>query len=307
MKKNFTRIFLIILIYTITPCLTAQTVVPNGSFETWINHGNYEDPQYWDTPNQELSSIPFFGTTVVTKSTDHEDSSYSAKLETKHIVILPLNIPGFITLGKLTINLTTLSYTITGGAPITDNPTHLQGFYKYFPQGGDSCVIGITLYKSVGNVVDTIGYGYFSTHSTVSDWTPFSAWINYDTVATPDTMNIAAISSAQDTATAGTILYVDHFILDYTVGIDTKNPEAGIKIYQDRETKRILLFFDFNTPQQTSVALYNMSGQIVKTAQTAFIEKQKQIISYDDLSKGIYLLEIIHDNQKMTKKFILNF
>jgi len=307
MKKNFTRIVLLFFILRITTSASGQTIVPNGGFETWINHTSYEDPQYWDTPNQELESIPFFGTAVVTKSTDHEEGSYSAKLETKHIFILPLNIPGFITLGKLTIDLNTLTYSVTGGAPITDNPTHLQGFYKYFPQGGDSCLIGIALYKTIGNVADTIGYGYFSTHNTVSDWTPFSAWINYDTITTPDTMNIIALSSAQDTAVAGTILYVDSFTLDYTVGIDRQNPQTGIKIYQDRETKRILLFFDFNDPQQTAIALYNMSGQIVKSSQTTFVQKQRQVISYDDLSKGIYVLEIIHDNQKMTKKFILNF
>jgi hypothetical protein len=298
---------MIFFILKITTGAYGQTVVPNGGFETWINYGNYENPQYWDTPNQELESIPFFGTSVVTKSTDSEEGSYSAKLETKHIVILPLNIPGFITLGNLTIDLNTLSYSVTGGVPINDNPTHLLGFYKYYPQGGDSCLIGIALYKTIGNVTDTIGYAYFSTHNTVNDWTPFSAWINYDTVATPDTMNIIALSSAQDTATAGTILYVDNITLDYTLGVEHQDPQAGIKTYQDRETKRILLFFDFDNPQQTSVALYNMSGQIVKANQTGLVRKQKLEISYRDFNQGIYVLEVIHNNQKMTKKFILNF
>lgn len=307
MEKIFTGIVLLFFILRITTSAAGQTIVPNGGFETWINYGNYENPQYWDTPNQETSSIPFIGTTVVTKSTDHEEGSYSAKLETKHIFGIPLNIPGFVTLGKLTIDLNTLTYSVTGGAPITDNPTHLQGFYKYFPQGGDSCLIGIALYKTIGNVADTIGYASFSTHNTVSDWTPFSAWINYDTIATPDTMNIIALSSAQDTAVAGTILYVDSISLDYTVGIERQNPQAGIKIYQDKETKRLLLFFDFNNPQQISVALYNMSGQIVKTTQTGLVRKQKLELSYVNFRQGIYILEIIHDNQKMTKKLILNF
>ena len=307
MKIIFTRIVLFFFILKIATGASGQTVVPNGGFETWINHTSYEDPEYWDTPNQELESIPFFGTAVVTKSTDHEEGSYSAKLETKHIVILPLNIPGVITLGNLTIDIYTLTFSITGGAPINDNPTHLQGFYKYFPQGGDSCAIGIALFKTIGNVTDTIGYGSFSTHSTVSDWEPFSAWINYDTVATPDTMNILAISSAQDTAVAGTILYVDNITLDYTLGIDPQNPQTGIRIYQDKETKRLLLFFDFTNPQQTSVALYNMSGQIIESTQTGLIRKQKLELGYGNLRQGIYVLEIIHDNQKMTKKFILNF
>lgn len=307
MKKIFTRIVVMIFILMVTIGATGQTVVPNGGFETWINDTTYENPQYWDTPNKEISSIPIFGTTVVSKSTDHEEGIYSAKLETKHIAILPVNIPGFITLGNLTIDLINFTYTITGGVPINDNPTHLQGFYKYIPKGGDSCLIAIALFKTIGNVADTIGSGYFSTHDTINDWTPFSAWINYNTIATPDTMNIIALSSAQNTPTAGTILYVDNITLDYTVGVEHQNPQAGIEIYQDKETKRLLLFFDFTFPQQTSVALYNMSGQIVNATRTGLVRKQKLEISYSDLRQGIYVLEIIHDNQKMTKKFILNF
>jgi hypothetical protein len=306
MNKIFTRLLLAFILISASQAF-GQTIVPNGSFETWINHGSYEDPQYWDTPNQETSSIPLFGTVVVTKSTDHEDGSFSAKLETKHIFIIPLNIPGVVTLGNLNINLTALTFTITGGAPITDNPTHLQGFYKYFPKGGDSCAIGIALFKTTGNVADTIAYGSFSTHDTITDWTPFSAWINYLQQVTPDTMNIVAVSSAQDTSTAGTILYVDNITLDYTVGIDPQNPQSGIRIYQDKETKRLLLFFDFDHPQQTSAALYNMSGQIVKSLPVAYLQKQRQVIRYDDLRKGVYVLQIIHDGQKMTKKFLINF
>jgi len=293
--------------FKIATSLTAQTVIPNGSFETWINDTTYENPQYWDTPNKEISAIPFFGTTVVSKSTDHEDSLYSAKLETKHIFVLPTNVPGFITLGNLTIDIITQTYFVTGGSPIHDNPTHLQGFYKFLPKGGDSCVIGIALFKTINNHADTIASGYFSTHDSVVDWTPFSAWINYDTVTTPDTMNIIALSSAEDAPTAGTILYVDNFTLDYTVGVDHQNPRDGIKIYQDKETKRILIFFDFEKPQETTVALYNMAGRVVRKNQTILIRKQKQEISYRDLNKGVYVLEILHDNQKMTKKFILNF
>ena len=306
MDKISLRLFVFFFFITFSHT-HAQTVVPNGSFETWTNFGNYENPQYWDTPNQETTAIPLFGTPVVTKSTDHEDGSYSAKLETKHILLIPLNIPGVVTLGTLTVDLTLLTYTITGGAPIHDKPTHLQGFYKYLPQGGDSCAIGIALYKTIGNVADTIAFGTFSTHDTVSDWTPFSAWIDYYTDDTPDTMNILAISSAQDTSTAGTTLYVDNIILDYTVGIEPQNPQTGIRIYQDRETKRLMLFFDFNNPQQTSVTLYNMSGQIVGSTATGLVQKQRQVIPYKDLGKGVYVLEIIHDNQKMTKKFLLNF
>ena len=208
-----------------------QTVIPNASFENWTNFGNYSDPTGWDTPNQELMSIPIFGTTVVSKSTDHHGTgSYSAKLETKHLTFPAMDVPGFITCGTLTININSGTFILSGGVPVVDIPTHLNGFFKYSPKGGDSCAIGIGLTKTTGAVKDTIGFGAFSTKDTITDWTPFSAWIDYISTTAPDSMNIIALSTAQEVMTPGTILYVDDLYLDYTVGFDKKDPSAGISV-----------------------------------------------------------------------------
>jgi len=40
----------------------------------------------------------------------------------------------------------------------------------------------------------------------------------------PDTFNILAISSADYSPTAGTVLYVDNISLDYTAGINREDP-----------------------------------------------------------------------------------
>ncbi|MCX6252106.1 MAG: PCMD domain-containing protein [Bacteroidetes bacterium] len=306
MERIFIRLLVFLFLIWIPAFVSAQTAVPNGSFETWNNYSGYSDPQYWDTPNQEISAIPFFGTTVVTKSSDHEDGSYSAKLESKHITLPPMDVPGFVTLGKLTIDLGTLAYTVTGGWPISDNPTHLKGFYKYLPQGGDSCLIAIGLFKTVGNARDTIANGYFSTHDVVSDWTPFSAWINYDSIATPDSMNIFALSSAEETAIAGSILYLDNISLDYTVGIDRQNPQTGIEIFQDRETNRLLLFYDFEKQQDVSVSLYDITGREAARVSPVMIKKDRMEIAYGHMPPGVYILNIIHDRQKFSRKFVLN-
>jgi len=288
----------------VTDRTAAQTPIPNNSFENWTNHGTYTDPDYWDTPNQELF---LFGTTVVTKSTDHHDGgNYSAKLESKHIAILSYDVPGFVTLGKLTINITNGTYTLTGGAPINDQPTHLKGYYKFIPQGGDSCVIAIGLFKTIGSVTDTIASGYFSTKDTVTDWTLFSAWINYTTVTTPDTMNIFAFSTAQTVITPGTVLYLDDLFLDYSTGINENDPASGINIYNDRETSRLIVFFEFEKPEATSLYLYNMLGQQIATLPSEPVGHGKRIISYNNLPKGIYILEIIHSDKKYSRKFFLN-
>jgi len=283
----------------------AQTV-PNGDFETWTSHSHYDDPQYWDTPNQEVCTILTGYTNVVSKSTDHQSGSFSVKLETKNIPFFNVVIPGVITLGTLTIDILNLTYSITGGVPITIPVTHLKGFYKFIPKGGDSCAVGIGLTQWHDGMRDSVGLGYFSTHSTVSTWTPFSAWINIDSLATPDTMNILAISSAMSNPTAGTVLYLDGLYLDYAVGTKDERPSAGIEIYQDRELKELLVFLDFSSDQSTSLKLLNMMGQTVVDIPSELRKKEKISVHYDHLDRGIYILEIIHNNKKFSRKFILN-
>jgi len=293
----------------ISSAVSGQTAVPNGDFELWKPpNGNYQDPVSWDTPNKAVANIPIIGIVVVSRSTDHESGNYSVKLETKHLSVPPLDVPGFITLGTLTINLTAGSYTLTGGVPITDNPTHLQGYYKFLPQGGDSCVMAIGLFRNQSGVRDTIGSGYFSTRSTVSDWTPFSAWIDYTMTGAPDSMNIFALSTAQETGMhTGTTLYLDNLSLDYTVSVNRQGLQKGIDVYQDKETHRLLVFFDFNEPQLTSLMLYNMMGNKVAESPSMLVQKDRKVISFGSLPKGIYLLEVLHSGEKFCKKFFFNF
>ena len=288
--------------------LQGQTVIPNASFENWTNFGNYSDPAGWDTPNAELMVIPVIGMTVVSKSTDHHGTgSFSAKLETKRYTLTSTDVPGFMTCGKITINLVAGTYILSGGVPVVDIPTHLKGYYKYFPKGGDSCVIGIGLTKTTGPNKDTIGLGSFSTKDTISDWTPFSAWIDYRSTTAPDSLNIIAMSTAQSVMTIGTILYVDDLYLDYTVGFDNQNPEEGINVYNDRETKRLMIFFNFEKPENTSINLFNMTGKPVFTMGPGLIKTDRNTIQYAEMSAGVYILEVLHDNKIFSKKFFLNY
>jgi hypothetical protein len=286
--------------------LQGQTPVPNGDFETWITYSSYQNPQFWDTPNQAIALAFPFGTTVVTKSTDHESGSFSARLESKQLTVPSLVIPGVVTLGKLTINIYTLTYAITGGVPINDKPTHLKGFYKFQPKGSDSCAIGIGFTKWNNGTRDTVGYGLFSTHDSINVWTPFYAWINYILTEQPDTFDILAISSAVSSPTAGTVLYVDNISLDYTTGINREDPSAGLNIYQDREKHQILVYFDFEKPETTEIQLFNMTGQVVVNTPAETVVKGRRILNYEGFTTGVYVLEILHGGNKYCKKFFIN-
>jgi hypothetical protein len=309
MKEHCLKFFfavIVILSFSVMNGVQGQTSVPNGGFETWTSYGSYENPQYWDTPNATIAfSLPF-GTKVVTKSTDRNSGSFSARLESKQLTFPSLVVPGVVTLGTLTIDLFALTYAVNGGVPITDKPTHLKGFYKFQPKGGDSCAIGIGMMHWNGTGRDSVGIGIFSTHDTVNTWTPFYAWIEYVLPDQPDTFNILAISSADSTPNAGTVLYVDDLALDYTTGINQNDPAAGIDIYQDREEQQFLVYFDFEKPEATEIQLYNMTGQVVAGTSVETLVKNHRIISCKGFSTGVYVMEILHGGKKYCKKFFIN-
>lgn len=290
---------------------TAQaqtTQIPNADFENWVSYSGYSDPQYWDTPNQELLLIPIFGQAVVSKSSSHSSGSYSARLETKTINIpgAPVDVPGVVTLGKMTIDILAQTYEITGGVPIHDQPTHLKGFFKYAPVGGDSCGIGILLFKTTAGIKDTVAIGFFSSKINVPDWTPFSAWINYLITADPDTMNILAMSTAQYELNNGTVLYVDDLSLDYTLGINDNSRTDDISVYQDKETRRLLVFTSPLEAGQASLMLFDLTGQNVSMINESESSRGKTVISYDKLKQGIYILEVLQGHRKYCQKFFLN-
>jgi hypothetical protein len=300
------KLYLFIVIpFLLIRIVSAQTI-PNNDFETWISHGQYSDPQYWDTPNQEVCQLVFLYTTVVSKSTDHQSGNYSAKLESKQLPVVGVVVPGVITLGTLSIDIVNMTYGISGGVPISDKPTHLKGFFKFQPKGGDSCMIGIGLSKWITGGRDSIGIGVFSCHDTVISWTPFSAWIDYIDAATPDTMNIIAISSATFTPTPGTILYVDDLYLDYTTAVNDENPGKGIDIYQDKELRELLVFFNFPESRSTSLRLFDVMGRKVTEIPSRLIGKERVKLSYGELNPGLYILEIVNNNKRFCRKFIFN-
>lgn len=297
-------LFLAIMILPFT--MIGQTVIPNPGFETWTTTGNYTNPTGWDTPNQELMSIPFFGFSVVTKSTDHQGTgSFSAKLETKHLSLPPLDVPGFLTCGTLTVDIATASYTLSGGVPVVDQPTHLKGFYKFLPKGGDSCVVGIGLTKWNGTSRDSVAYGYFSTKDTVPDWTPFSAWIYYESLIIPDTMNIIAMSTAQEVMTPGTTLWIDNLFLDYTVGKQEQHEAGKFIVYQDRETSRLLIFPDQEGCWPVTVRLTDMRG-VTRFSTSLTMPSDRIVIPCGDLQQGIFLVEMMRGSDRFTKKVFIN-
>ncbi len=285
-----------IIVSTLLISLTAISQIPNHSFEDWTNNGNYSTPSNWDTPNDELSFMNIF---TVTESTDAYDGQKSMKMESGNL--FGIVIPGVATLGEITINITTQEATVSGGIPYTERPARLKGFYKYAPQTADSCAIITVFYKyntSTGER-DTIGLGIFASGVTTSNWTEFSANIDWYTSDTPDTTNIVILSTASTFVTSGgSTLLVDNLSYDFSVGMpDDYLSDEDINIYPIPANSYINIEFDHPPLRGTNFEVYNLTGSRVLEIPLTHSFQQ---IPLNTLPEGIHLYRITESN-KMIK------
>ena len=125
--------------------LSGQTI-PNSGFENWTAG----KPTGWDASNEIILGNNF---TTVTPDTSNVEGDSCVRIRTisKTIVTTTVTIPGLITLGDFTINLSTMSGEIDGGVPFTSRPDTLTGYFISDPEPGDSgmIVVGFAHWDSI--------------------------------------------------------------------------------------------------------------------------------------------------------------
>jgi len=216
MKKAYLFVNLIIAAVMLASFSAFGQTVPNGNFEAWDTGITYPRATGWDSPNEVIATSLFSTNYVITQETAAPASgTYSAKLTSKSISIPfgnPISVPGFMTLGDFNVNLTTQTYTITGGVPFTARPDKLTGTYMYAPTGSDVCLVQVLLFNydpTTQTVIDTIGEGVFVGEAAAA-YTSFEAEIDYNSSATPNYMNINILSSGSSAIQVGSTLYIDN-------------------------------------------------------------------------------------------------
>jgi len=181
-----------------------QTSIPNGNFESWnsvtydyplnyLYNSNYDAIYRYETP------LPF----NVIKTVDAYHGTYAIEVST-------------VTSGTNTA----LGYFLnsdpksgnpsewTGGAPYTEIPTGIQGYYKYNVATGDSAVI-FAVFSKGGINIGTYLYPIGDLHI---DWTHFNFTFDPPLSEAPDSVIFAATSSnimVSDNGVAGSILNLD--------------------------------------------------------------------------------------------------
>ncbi|MDD5570512.1 MAG: T9SS type A sorting domain-containing protein [Bacteroidales bacterium] len=289
------RKIIIFLIFLIALTIKINAQIPNSGFENWINYGNYMRPQYWATTNI-YSDGSFY---PITRSTDHYPPSignYSVRIENN--ISFLVDTFGF---GAIQANIIDVLAPPHPAFPIIGKPSHLTGYFKFFPQNGDTMHIGSHLYF---NGID-VASGGILVDSTVSTWTPFV--INYSPYATADSafINITAYNSrvgAQNYPHGNSVLYIDNLNFDSPIGYIPKYNYDNIlfELYPNPANTEITMETS-HTTKESILTICSIGGQELIRQK---IKNSKTQIDISNLTNGLYFVKLITEKTVEVRKII---
>ncbi len=307
MKKLFLSVVCILCLLALAA--KSQTTIPNPGFENWTSN---HDAVGWDNSNLSTTYLGLAVTiTGVTKSTDAHSGSYSAKLLSKDTTIVVYTTPvtpGFVTLGTFWFNSTSQTGGVTGGILFHGRPDSLTCWYKSSLQGSDKSSFYFSEWQGAHATIIANDSAKIATSA--ANWTYFAMPIHYMDAGTPDSLNITIGSSdmgVQANIANNSQMNLDDVSLVYgSVGIMDIAYSNNFNVYADKATNQLIINLNFDQSQSTEIALYTISGQLVKSY-VKNIESSKELMELSSLSKGIYVLKVMrNDGQNFSQKISVN-
>ena len=297
MKKVVT-LFILLSIF-----IESKAQIPNKNFETWSN-GTENAPNGWHDQGS-----PFLGFHPVSQTTDKYLGNFAAKIETK--------ISGSDTARGVMSTTRPMNKEGFGAAfPVSQRYLNLKGYYKYFPQNGDSAMIIVFLTKTgfVGQWGNMLGWGSAAL-GTASTYTPFSIGYNsssnfvYMGTEVPDSGFIEISSYKSVTETSGnlkprgnSLLFVDAINFDsyFTSSINEQiDITCGFKLFPNFITNgNFNIEFETKTSDYTSIRIFDLNGKQIKNLYEGNLNSGFHSFKYDvsELKSGNYLFLISSPN-----------
>jgi len=197
-----THLLLIAFIFSLTAM--GQYPIANGGFENW-NSRSFDFPEYYPfNSNSDYMSAAVFN---LTKTTDASHGSFAARMITLEEKERGLNFGYFLNSNVGNKN----PQDWTGGIPISETPTGLQGYFKYNVAQGDTALAIVAFSKGGVN----IGTYFFPLYGVHTSYTLFDFNFLPALTVTPDSMVVGFVSSlaTKEIGLPGSELFVDNISL----------------------------------------------------------------------------------------------
>ena len=174
--------------------------IPNRGFENWEMRFLYDEPDYWNTGNQE-SFLGGEQTTI--KTTDSYSGMYAMRLET--VVTDESTFFGYAFCnGRITNGELGDTLYFDGGIPVSDAPDSLFGYFKFDIAANDTALVLVS-FKKAGDIISQNFYQIWGTQDTYT-----RLGFEIETMAeTPDTALVAFTCSNPENPMPGGWIQVD--------------------------------------------------------------------------------------------------
>lgn len=198
--------------------------------------------------------------------------------------------------------------------PVYHKPYSLNGFFKYFPQNGDSMTVDVVLYKNGLGV----GIGHFACYTTVAEYSPFIVPITYDGSAENPDSAYLEIKPTGDSLLGNTRFFIDAVSFDGFASTDTVIIDAietiegelypvSIKAYPNPATDFMNTEI-YNAEKEAFLSVLNISGQTLFSQQlNGSINGTCEKITVDlsTYKSGIYIINYSGRQTAVSGKFIV--
>lgn len=228
---------------------TAQIL--NAGFEEWTSGPNCMNPTNWGTLN---GSTGILGICTAERESDNvHGGDHALRLSTEHIGFpIDQTAPGIATNG--TINTT--SQQVEGGHAFSDRPELLTGWYVASPQNDDEYSYSALLINETTG--DTIGRAEWSGTDDVTEWTMFSAPVEYLSDDWPTLIQIILLPSRSGSPQVGSTITFDDLGHEGFVNSVEERSNRLIRPYPNPASDR--LFFHLDGADILDIAIFDMLG-----------------------------------------------
>jgi len=302
MKNN---LFMYLLVILAVSASYGQQII-NASLENWQSYTGYQVADSFYTLDQQLFSL--LGTASTLQTNDAHSGQSAALLQT---IAGPstTNFPGTLSYGSYQkIGFTNYFF----GHPFSGRPTQMNFWYKFVQAGSDNASATILLSKWSASQTEIIAVGSLSISSNASAYTQASVPLTYNSSEIPDTIAISFISSANQSPTPGTMLYIDDISLDYVTEVENSNNQIPLRFslyqnYPNPFNPKTKIRFSTSHQQHVKLIIYDALGNNLSTLVNGHINRGEHEVEFDGryFSSGIYYYSLISEDRVITKKCLL--
>ena len=295
--------------------LSAQQL-ENPGFENWETNGGQNEPVDWSSIKTATpSSLAGLAPKVMSESSTAHTGSKSVKLENKSAGF-GIIAAGTLTNGRVSANFDPAkSYVGTEtsdpkwNSPLKYRPDSLVGWFQYEPAGSDVGTVQALIHKGSAKIPDAaktnyIGFAQYSTPSAkTTSWVRFSIPFIYTSTDIPEYILLILTSGNGTSATNKSIAYFDDLELIYNnpISVIEKNQLSDVSIYGSKNQINFDLT-NLKINESIKIQVFDMVGK----ERINEITSDKDRISFDNLTPGIYVCVVKANNQYFRKKVVVH-